>query len=147
MGAKEEAIKYHDLEIASLSKEYSAAIASGYGLKALQINAKIKEQERKREVLESNLICEGHLFKPSGKWKYQVLLDYRFVCNEHMKDPMGHYISPNDATLKALANATANGISGVILSEPGEYALVCIEPPFGFPVLVQGTTTLWRVGQ
>lgn len=93
------------------------------------------------------LLCKAHLFKPSGKWKYEVTLDYRGLYDEEGKQVTMPYQSPNDMALLALYQATENGISGVILREPGEYALVCVDPPNGFPVLVQGTTTLWRTDE
>jgi hypothetical protein len=82
----------------------------------------------------------GHLFKPSGKWKYEVFLDYRGILDEFGRpaDDSITYLSPNEAALRALMQATEQGTSGVSLERPGGYHLVVVDPPNGFPVMVVG---------
>lgn len=83
-----------------------------------------------------NLVVEGHLFKPGGKWKYEVTLDYSGIYDES-GSPVGRtYIDPALAALMAMKNATQKGISGVSLEKPGDYHLVVVDPPPGFPVMV-----------
>lgn len=74
---------------------------------------------------------EGHLFKPSGKWVYEVRLDYT-----------GLDIDTHDhgaLALEALAQATANETSGVILADLANYwTLVVMDGPAGYPIMVKG---------
>lgn len=83
---------------------------------------------------------EAHLFKPSGKWAYQVWLDYagerhRGVSGE---GPHGWHFDGHEMARRALARATANGTSGVTFSELGSYwHLFVPHPPQGFPHWVQ----------
>lgn len=90
-------------------------------------------------------LCDAWLFKPNGKYKYSVKLDFEGIIGQGCLDPQGKYVDPSIATLKALRQATERGYSGVSLVAPGDYALVCIEPPWGFPILIQGEHTLWKV--
>lgn len=85
-----------------------------------------------------DLIVEGHLFKPSGKWKYEVQLDYSGIYDKegNVCVPGRRYIDPAEAALMALKQATAKGLSGVSLEKPGDYHLVVINPPTGFPAMV-----------
>ena len=88
--------------------------------------------------------CPAHLFKPSGKWEYEVFLDYTGMVEwdergyTKLVGPGGKYLNPADAACEALRQATANGTSGVTISELGQYTLVVVEPPNGFPVMVVG---------
>jgi hypothetical protein len=78
----------------------------------------------------------AHLFKPSGKWEYDVTLDYTGLDLDHW--------NLGELAQQALANATANGTSGVIISDLGDYwTLVVIRPPgpYSFPVMVHGSRT------
>lgn len=83
---------------------------------------------------------EAHLFKPSGKWAYQVWLDYtgerhRGVSGE---GPHGWHFDGHEMARRALARATSNGTSGVTFSELGSYwHLFVPHPPQGFPHWVQ----------
>ena len=74
---------------------------------------------------------EAHLFTRYGKWKYEVRLDYT-----------GLDITDWDQwalARQALAQATANGTSGVIISDLGDqWNLVVINGPAGFPMMVTG---------
>jgi hypothetical protein len=74
---------------------------------------------------------EGHLFTPYGKWKYEVRLDYT-----------GLDISDWDhwaLARQALAQATANGTSGVTIADLTDYwSLVITDGPAGFPIMVKG---------
>jgi hypothetical protein len=72
----------------------------------------------------------AHLFNPGGKWKYDVTLDYTGLDLNHW--------NLHELAEQALANATANGTSGVIISELGDYwQLVVINPPgpFSHPIM------------
>jgi hypothetical protein len=83
----------------------------------------------------------GHLFKQSGKWKYEVFLDYTGILNMD-GTPVGgekNWMSANTAALRALKQATEKGTSGVSLKVPGLYHLVVFNPPNGFPVMVVST--------
>lgn len=88
----------------------------------------------------------GYLFLPSGKWKYEVKLDYTGLTegelDEHgysrLQHPDGSYLDAHDAAITALAMATAKGTSGVTINELGDYILVVPEPPNGFPIMVIG---------
>lgn len=92
-------------------------------------------------------LVEGNLFKPMGKWKYEVKLDYSGIYTEE-GNPVGReYLDPNEAALMALKQATDKGVSQVILEKPGDYHLVVFEPPAGFPVLVVSAafTEIWDI--
>jgi hypothetical protein len=72
----------------------------------------------------------AHLFNPGGKWKYDVTLDYTGLDLDHW--------NLGELAEQALANATANHTSGVIISELGDYwRLVVINPPgpFSHPIM------------
>ena len=76
----------------------------------------------------------AHLFTPSGKWEYDVSLDYTGLNLDHW----------DRAALaeQALANATANHTSGVIISDLGDYwTLVVTNPPgpYGYPLMIHGS--------
>lgn len=74
---------------------------------------------------------EGHLFKPGGKWEYEVRLDYTgldITTWDH-----------HSLALQALAQATANETSGVILADlRNHWTLVVIDGPAGYPIMVKG---------
>ena len=62
---------------------------------------------------------EAHLFKPGGKWKYRVWLDY---TGERFRDvpgegPHGWHFDGAEMAHRALSRATANGTSGVSIRE------------------------------
>jgi hypothetical protein len=78
----------------------------------------------------------AHLFKPSGKWAYEVFLDYRGILDADGKSLDGKFIGPAQAALRALRQATERGTSGVTIKEPDYYYLVVIDPPNGFPVMI-----------
>lgn len=88
--------------------------------------------------------CPAHLFNLTGKWKYEVFLDYTGMVewdergDTKLVGPGGRFLNAGDAARDALRQATANGTSGVTISELGLYTLVVIEPPNGFPVMVRG---------
>jgi hypothetical protein len=74
---------------------------------------------------------EGHLFKPSGKWGYEVRLDYTGL------DTTTH--DQHALALQALAQATANATSRVILADLANYwTLVVTDGPAGYPIMVKG---------
>jgi hypothetical protein len=76
----------------------------------------------------------AHLFNPGGKWKCEVTLDFTGLDLDHW--------DLWDLAQQALAQATANHTSGVIISELGDYwTLVVIDPPgpFCHPILVHGS--------
>jgi hypothetical protein len=83
----------------------------------------------------------GYLFKQSGKFKYEVFLDYTGILNLDGTPVRGKWLSPSDAALKALKQATQNGTSEVSLEAPGSLHLVVINPPTGFPVMVVSRET------
>ncbi|WP_277212318.1 hypothetical protein [Isoptericola croceus] len=73
----------------------------------------------------------GHLFTASGKWKYEVSLDYRHVTAPRYE------VAAQAA--QALAAATDARTSGVALREiPEGWSLVVFDAPAGFPVMVRG---------
>lgn len=73
----------------------------------------------------------ANLFTESGKWKYEVRLDYR--------NPPEGYISCNDNARRALRQATENGTSEVTISVvPEGWSLVVLAPPEGYPVMARG---------
>jgi len=89
----------------------------------------------------------GYLFKFTGKWKYEVMLDYTGMIEPlpedekwmRLKDPVtGGFIDADEAAILALAQATRKGTSGVTISDIGNWTLVVPEPPNGFPVMVVG---------
>ncbi len=74
---------------------------------------------------------EAHLFKPSGKWGYEARLDYTGLDTDHYDQ--------HSLALQALAQATANGTSGVTLADLANYwTLVVIDGPAGYPIMVKG---------
>lgn len=85
---------------------------------------------------------KGHLFKPSGKWKYDVELDYSLAGlvddgGSIRRESDGRWVDPGEAAQLALAASTDAGISGVTIRELGHYwTLVVIDPPNGYPILV-----------
>lgn len=78
--------------------------------------------------------CPAHLFKPSGKWEYEVFLDYTGMVgwNEcgytELVGPGGKYLNPADAAREALRQATANGTSRVTISRTGPVHLGSDQP-------------------
>lgn len=84
---------------------------------------------------------EAHLFKPTGKWMYQVFLDYtgerhRGVSGE---GPHGWHFDYEAMAKRAFARATENGTSEVVYHEiPPSYHLFVQAPPQGFPIWVHG---------
>jgi len=89
----------------------------------------------------------GYLFKFTGKWKYEVMLDYTGMIQPspqgedlvNLMDPItGGFINADEAAILALAQATRKGTSGVTISDIGNWTLVVPEPPNGFPVMVVG---------
>jgi hypothetical protein len=83
---------------------------------------------------------KAHLFKPGGKWMYQVFLDY--TGERHLgvpgEGPAGWHWDGHEMAKRALARATDNGTSGVSIRELGEYwHLFVPDPPQGFPMWVQ----------
>lgn len=89
----------------------------------------------------------ANLFTPTGKWKYEVMLDYSGMV---VRDPVegyklgpdpetGRWLDPARAAQLALAQATRNGTSGVTISNlNGYWTLVVFEPPNGWPICVHG---------
>lgn len=74
----------------------------------------------------------GMLFKPSGKWMYDVTLDYGL-------QPPLPWVNCNENARRALHRATLEGTSGVVIADiPEGWHLVVPEPPEGFPVMVHG---------
>jgi hypothetical protein len=76
----------------------------------------------------------AHLFNPGGKWKYDVTLDYTGLDVDHW--------NLGDLAQHVLANATANGTSGVTISALEDYwTLVVIDPPgrYSHPVMIHGS--------
>jgi hypothetical protein len=72
----------------------------------------------------------AHLFTSAGKWKYDVTLDYTGLDLDHW--------NLGELAEQALANATANHTSGVVISELGDHwRLVVINPPgpFSHPIM------------
>ena len=65
----------------------------------------------------------GHLFQPSGKWKYEVWLDYTGILDEEGKAPDGRYHPPHESALAALRQATEKGTSGSDSADPGHLSL------------------------
>lgn len=96
-------------------------------------------------------ICiKAFLFSKSGKYKYEVELDYRHIWHRVATGPEREawveahpgekieYLDPNDAAWMALAEATSTGMSGVKFSGPEcGYFLVVPDPPNGFPVMAR----------
>lgn len=84
----------------------------------------------------------GHLFTPSGKWKYDVELDYGLAgLNDDdrgtIRDTDGRVVDAYDAAQLALTASTDAGISGVTIRELGDYwTLLVPSPPNGWPILV-----------
>lgn len=84
----------------------------------------------------------GHLFTPSGKWKYDVELDYGLAGlvddgRGTILDADGGRVEAHDAARLALAASTDAGVSGVTIRELGNYwTLVVPKPPNGCPILV-----------
>jgi hypothetical protein len=85
---------------------------------------------------------EGHLFKPGGKWKYRVFLDYTGErkppessgYSEPGVGPHGWHFDGAEMAKRALARATANGTSEVTISTLGTYwHLFVPHPPQGYP--------------
>jgi hypothetical protein len=86
---------------------------------------------------------EGHLFKPSGKWGYQVWLDYTGERRLGVsgEGPHGWHFDGHEMAKRALHRATTNGTSGVTISALGSYwHLFVPHPPQGFPHWVQPDT-------
>lgn len=80
-------------------------------------------------------MVRGDLFKESGKWAYTVALEYDGTSYEDYEDWDLWKQARN-----ALARATANGVSGVRLSEiPHGWTLVVLEPyaKNGYPIIVE----------
>lgn len=67
--------------------------------------------------------AEGFLFNPGGKWKYTVLLDYTGLDY----DDWDLWSSAE----KALKQATEKGISGVRITELGDYWILVVPEPWG----------------
>lgn len=66
---------------------------------------------------------QGLLFTPSGKWKYEVVLDYTGLDFEDWN------LWSNAE--KALKQATEKNISGVTISELGDYWILVVPEPWG----------------
>lgn len=86
----------------------------------------------------------GNLFTPTGKWKYEVSLDYTGIHHKPVssggrRDETIPWMSDvGQAAEMALAAATDRGTSGVSIRELGSYwTLVVSDPPNGWPVLVR----------
>jgi hypothetical protein len=83
---------------------------------------------------------EGHLFKPGGKWMYQVWLDYTGERHRGVpgEGPAGWHYDGHEMAKRALARATGNGTSEVSIYDLGTYwHLFVPNPPQGFPHWVQ----------
>lgn len=92
----------------------------------------------------------GHLFTPTGKWKYDVSLDYSEIWHRIISQPAREvaenifgrleYLSPEDAARMALDRASRRGTSGVSVRDLGDYwTLVVPDPPNGWPIMATGT--------
>jgi hypothetical protein len=81
---------------------------------------------------------EGQTFKPSGKWAYEVFLDYSDIYHDDGTPKRDGFIDPGQAALDALHLATVRGTSGVRFRHPGDLTLVVFDPPGGYPVMVPG---------
>lgn len=84
----------------------------------------------------------AHLHKPSGKWMYQVWLDYtgeRWVHGgKGPEGPAGWHFDGSEMAKRALARATDNGTSEVSIRELGDHwHLFVPDPPQGYPIWVQ----------
>lgn len=66
---------------------------------------------------------QGYLFTPTGKWKYDVLLDYTDLDWDHW--------NIRENAEKALKQATEKGISGVSIKELGDYWVLFVPEPWG----------------
>lgn len=87
---------------------------------------------------------EAHLFKPSGKWEYQVFLDYTGERHRGVpgEGPSGWHWDGDEMAKRALARATDNGTSEVNIRELKNYWHMFIPaPPQGFPYWVQPEET------
>lgn len=74
------------------------------------------------------------VFKPSGKWMYQVWLDYTGEALEHYQ---GWAMAR-----RALARATETGGSEVTFSAlPEDWFMVVFDPPQGYPIVVYPSGT------
>lgn len=86
---------------------------------------------------------EAHLFKPGGKWKYQVWLDYSDEREELGVDlpgvgPAGWHSDGHEMAKRALYRASNRGTSGVTILVLGSYwHLFVPNPPQGHPHWVQ----------
>lgn len=84
---------------------------------------------------------QAFMFKPNGKFKYEVELNYTksYIEND--------YTEPSDAAVIALIQSTIMGTSG-IQSYKGDneyWTIVVPDPPEGYPVMV--IPFYWRIAK
>lgn len=84
---------------------------------------------------------EAHVFKNSGKWRYQVFLDYTGLRYRGVQGegPSGWHYEGSQLARMALQAATLNNTSGVSFTEiPSGWFMFVQNPPGGYPVMVTG---------
>lgn len=87
----------------------------------------------------------AHLFNPSGKWKYQVWLDYTGLRHRGLpgEGPAGWHFDGDALAKHALNRATQGGTSGVSITQLGDrWHLFVPNPPQGYPLWVQPDSTV-----
>ena len=84
----------------------------------------------------------AHVFMPTGKWKYQVFLDYtemRHGWRGSGEGPSGWHFDGEAMAREALQLATERGTSGVTFDElPPDWHMFVQNPPQGYPFWVHG---------